>query len=337
MAKEIDAYREWLGIPDTVRPPNYYQLLRVKVFEDNVAQIRENYRKLNAKVRTYATGDFAAVSQRLLNELAKAMLCLTDAQRKREYDVTLGRKDAGGGRRRTLEEILLANKVVDTAQLTKARQFAAAVGLELRDAVVQQKMAPPDAVMLCYAESIGLPYVDLADVGVAESIVPKIPAPLARQHSCVPVMIDGNQLLMASPNPLVPDVEEELRLRFDMPVRTVLCTPASINAAVQKYYARDLPADAPRTARRAAKAAADDEEEDDRPPATPQARAETLRQQIQYSFIAFNIGVVLVTFLLWMFGRPVTTTGGAAGVMGLAVVVGLIAGAITFYVFPKLR
>ena len=39
-------------------------------------------------------------------------------------------------------------------------------------------------------------------------------------------MADHGHLLMASPNMLPPDVEEELRLRFSMPVRTVLCTPS---------------------------------------------------------------------------------------------------------------
>ncbi len=55
-------------------------------------------------------------------------------------------------------------------------------------------------------------------------------------------MVDGGTLLMASPNPLDPDVEEELRLRFGMPVRTVLCTPAGINEAVAKYYPKEAAA-----------------------------------------------------------------------------------------------
>jgi len=245
MAQQLDVYRDWLRITETARPLNYYQLLRMPVFEDNVGKIRSIYRKMNAHVRKFATGGFSAESQALLNELAKAMLCLTDAQRKREYDAALGRKDAGPGRRRTLEEILLANKVIDQEQLTKARSFADAVGLSVRDALVQQKMAGPDVVMMSYAESVGLPYVELEDIGVDEQLVRSIPPGIARQHSCVPVMVDDNQLLMASPNPLVPDVEEELRLRFGMPVRSVLCTPASVNQAIGKHYPRDMAGVAP--------------------------------------------------------------------------------------------
>jgi hypothetical protein len=239
MAGKFDVYREWLGIHEPERPLTHYQLLRVPRFCDDVARIRENYRKMNAHVRKFGTGDYARQSQELLNELARAMLALTDATRKREYDAALGREETTEGRRRTLEEILLVRKVIDQAQLKKARAYAEAVGLETRDALVQQKMATAEVVMQAYAESQGLPYVELADVGVAEDLVPKVPPALGRNNSCVPLMVDGGQVLMAAPHLLAPDVEDELRLRFAMPVRTVLCVGASINPLVEKYYPRE--------------------------------------------------------------------------------------------------
>src|SRR5262245_53475799 len=128
MPQELDVYRDWLHIPDTNRPLNYYQLLRLKMFEDDAEKIRSNYRKLNAVVRKYAAGQYGAQSQQLLNELARAMLCLSDATRKAEYDASLGRKEeAKLGR--TLEEILIRRKVVDSAQLNKARNYSSAVGV----------------------------------------------------------------------------------------------------------------------------------------------------------------------------------------------------------------
>ena len=255
MAKSLDVYRDWLGIAETARPLSYYQVLRLKKFEDNVALVREHYRKMNGHVRKFASGDYATASQELLNELAKAMLCLTDARRNREYDASLGRPDTGEGRRRTFEEVLLANKIIDRDQLTKARNFAKAVGLEIRDAVVQQKLASTESVMLAYAESLGLPYVDLTETGVDPELVAKVPVTICRQRSCVPILSDGDSLLMASPNPLVPDVEEELRLRLGMPVRSVLCTVGQINEAIAKYYPRDAApaAAAPAGARRSGK------------------------------------------------------------------------------------
>ncbi|MHC4405032.1 MAG: GspE/PulE/PilB domain-containing protein, partial [Planctomycetota bacterium] len=292
MAEQLDVYRDWLGITEDARPLSYYQLLRLKQFEDNTATIRAHYRKMHARVRKFATGPQSGLARELLNELARAMLCLTDAHRKREYDASLGRKQEGPGQRRRLEEILLANKVVDQEQLDRARRFADQVGLDVRDAILQQKLAPSDAVMLAYAESEGMPYIELGEVGVDEQLVAQIPPVTARQHSCVPIMTDGGQVLMASPNPLVPDVEEELRLRFGVPIRTVLCTPVSLNQAIAKYYPRDAagPVAAPAPAKKKAapkKAAAERE-------AKPVTTKEQTRQRLLFSVIAFNLAVILV-------------------------------------------
>lgn len=323
--KPIDVYREWLGIEEPERPVNYYRLLGLKLFEDDVGKIRSQYRKLNAHVRKYASGDYAFESQELLNELAKAMLCLTDAQRKREYDAVLGRKDVGEGRRRTLEEILLAEKVLAPEDLERARRFAKAVGLEIRDAIVQQKLAPPDVVIQAYAESEGLPYIDLEETAVDEALVKQVPATFARQNSVIPVMTDDNQVLVASPFPINPDVEEQLRLRFGLPVRTLLTTPGSINAAVTRHYSQAQQAAAVRAsaqAQRAAEAASSARQ--------PQDPAAATRQAIQFGILAFNMAVIfamLVQMLLWGASDP----GKVFGMIVVAVIVGLAAGAGTFY------
>lgn len=242
MAKELDVYRDWLGISETARPLNHYQLLRLDLFEDDPAKARANYRKMNAHVRKYAAGEYGDRSQELLNELAKAMLCLTDNLRKAEYDASLGRQ-AGGAQKgaggRSFEELLVARKILDSSALDKARRLSRTIGVEVRDAVMQQKLAPADQVMQIYAESLGLPYVEIADVGVDESLVPKLPAVYARQQSVAPLMVDDGRVLVVAPHQLGPEVEDQLRLRFGMPVRTVLCTPSSINETITKYYPRE--------------------------------------------------------------------------------------------------
>ena len=340
MAKEIDVYREWLGVSETARPLNYYQLLRLKAFEDDQGKIREHYRKMNAHVHKFASGEYAQQAHDLQGELAKAMLCLTDAVRKEEYDASLGRQTSGGGRRRSFEEILLANKGIDQAQLAKARSYSQAVGLEVREALVQQKVISPEAMMLAYAESVGLPFIDLEDVGVDETLAPAVPPTLARQHSCVPVMADHGHLLMASPNLLPPDVEEELRLRFSMPVRTVLCTPAGVNAAVAKYYPRDAMAPAVVTKKGAkpAKPAkkAVDEEEEPSAPAGPLS-AEDRKDLLMKCFVAFNMTVMIFGGHA-LFLKTTAWTGGSATLAMLgALVLGAIAAGVTYVVLSKKR
>lgn len=337
MEKQLDVYRDWLGITETARPLDHYQLLRLPRFEDDAAKIRAVYRKMNAHVRKFATGEYAAQSQALLNELAQAMLCLTDAERKREYDATLGRKDTGAGRRRTFEEILLANKVITPEQLTKARNFAEAVGLSVRDAVVQQKLASADVVMMGYAESLGLPYVELDDLGVDEKLAAAVPSGIARQYACVPLMISEGRLLMASPNPLVPDVEEELRLRFNMPVRSVLCTAVSVNQAIAKYFPRDAATTPAPVKRPAAAKPAPTEPAPEAPPAAPvvvdkeQARKRALLAVATFALTVFLCAAVKAL----LFKAPYNAL--TAGAFAVFFVIAAVAAGAAFAVSRRFR
>jgi hypothetical protein len=239
MAKEIDVYAKWLDVKETNRPLTHYQLLRLKQFEDDPAKVRDHYRKMNAHVRRFQTGDYAKQSQDLLNELARAMLCLTDSKRKAEYDVTLGRKTTQPGRQRSLEEILLARGIVDAPKLEKARKFSTAVGVDLQDAIVQSQLAPADGVMSAFAESIGLPFVELGEMILDGDLLKKMPATLARKHSCVPVMMDDGQVMVAAPHVLDPEVEEELRIRMGNIVRLVLCTPQGVNGVINQHFTKE--------------------------------------------------------------------------------------------------
>lgn len=236
----LDVYRDWLGITESARPLDHYQLFGLKKFEDDPATIRAQYRKFNAEVRKYAAGQYGEQSQVLLNELAKAMLVLTDAVRKAEYDATLGRGAGATTERRTFEQILVARKVVDSQALDKARRLSKTINVEVKDACLQLQLAPPDQIVQAFAESQGLPYLDLGDIHLDEKLVPQVPAVLARQNSCAPLMIDNGQLLIISAGILPPEIEDQLRLRLNAKtVRLVLCTPTAMNDIIGKHYPKE--------------------------------------------------------------------------------------------------
>lgn len=236
----IDVYKEWLGIPEGPRPPDYYALLRLVQFEDDVDKIRKNYKKLNGHVRKYATGDYSDESQDLLNELAKAMLCLTDAERKQEYDRSQGReiddRDQSTGRR-PLTSYLLDQGVVTAEQVQAVKTHAERTGLSLRDSVVQLKLADAETVARAWASELGLSYVDLADMLPDDTVLDQVPKTLVRRYSCLPLFVDDDRVLIACANEPDHELEDEIRLRFGLPMRAVVATPLAINQAIAKYYA----------------------------------------------------------------------------------------------------
>lgn len=334
----IDVYKEWLKIEAPNRPLNYYQLLKFNRFEDDPTVIRNRYRELNAYVRKFATGDFIEESQALLNELAKAMLCLTDAERKAEYDFSLGRKQAAAetstSGRRTFEGIVVEEKLATPEQLKKAKNLSDAVGLPLHQALLQQKTAEPERIMMAYAESEGLPFVNLEDVPVDEYYAPQIEPATARQHSFVPVMADMGKLILASPEPLSLDVEDELRLIFDMPTRCAICTPQQVNAAIEKYYPRGA-------VRQVVERAADGSTatKDAKPKAAPKQKAakETVelskaaqKNRLKLTIVCFNFGVMLGTV-----GSTLAMKAGMGKAIGIGVAVGAIAATIAWFCAPK--
>ena len=72
----FDPYLEWLGIPLDERPYNYYQLLGLQTFENDLTVIAAHADERMGRLRTFQVGPRGAWSQRLLNELAAARGCL---------------------------------------------------------------------------------------------------------------------------------------------------------------------------------------------------------------------------------------------------------------------
>jgi hypothetical protein len=97
MAESFDPYRKWLGIPKREQPPNHYRLLALDWFEDDPEVIEAAADRQMAHVRTYQGGRHADDSQRLLNELAAARVCLLNTEKKGAYDAQLRAKLAASG------------------------------------------------------------------------------------------------------------------------------------------------------------------------------------------------------------------------------------------------
>jgi hypothetical protein len=239
----IDVYKEWLGIPEDRRPPNHYELLRLVQFEDDTQKIQAHYKKLNAHVRKFATGQYSVQSQELLNELAKAMLCLTDAERKKAYDQSLGREfepERSLAGTLTIGDELCERGILTREQIQEVEQYADQRGLSFRDAAVQMKLTDAETATQAYASELGRSYVDLAVMVPDEEVLDQVPRNVARRHSILPLFVDEDVVLVACADDPPPELEDELRLRFGLPICAVLATPRAINEAVAEHYAKGM-------------------------------------------------------------------------------------------------
>ena len=86
---DFDPYHKWLGISPQHQPPNHYRLLSLDLYESDPDVIEASVDRIVAFLQDVAVGPHAKASQKLLNEIAAARLCLLDAAQKRAYDETL--------------------------------------------------------------------------------------------------------------------------------------------------------------------------------------------------------------------------------------------------------
>ena len=89
MPQNFDPYHKWLGIPPNEQPPNHYRLLALGLFESDSEVIDAAANRQMAYVQQRATGEHTALSQKLLNELSAARLCLLNAKKRSAYDAEL--------------------------------------------------------------------------------------------------------------------------------------------------------------------------------------------------------------------------------------------------------
>lgn len=89
MSEVFDPYHRWLGIPPKDQPPNHYRLLSLELFESDPGVIEAAADRQMGHLRTYQTGRHADLSQRLLNEVATAKICLLHPEKRARYDAGL--------------------------------------------------------------------------------------------------------------------------------------------------------------------------------------------------------------------------------------------------------
>src|SRR5947207_963959 len=94
MTIAFDPYHKWLGIPPAEQPPHHYRLLGIALFESDPDVIDAAADQRMTFLRACASGAHIPESQKLLNEVATARLCLLNAKTKAAYDSELKKRSS---------------------------------------------------------------------------------------------------------------------------------------------------------------------------------------------------------------------------------------------------
>jgi hypothetical protein len=134
--EQFDPYRKWLGIPPEEQPPHHYRLLGIGLYEGDPDVIEAAADRQMSHVQTYKTGKHSSLSQKLLNELAAAKLCLLNRERKKAYDAALKERLNGAAAE-------AASPPVATAVALDAQPNSIATALEVASEVGSAVVVAP--------------------------------------------------------------------------------------------------------------------------------------------------------------------------------------------------
>ena len=89
MAGNFDPYYKWLGIPPKDQPPNFYRLLGIELYEPDSEVIAIAAEQRIRHVRSFQSGEYAIISQKLQKKIHCVRDYLLDPVKKGEYDASL--------------------------------------------------------------------------------------------------------------------------------------------------------------------------------------------------------------------------------------------------------
>ena len=135
--------------------------------------------------------------------------------------------------------LLLESGVITSAQLERALSYQHEHPDKgrLGQILLEMKMISPERLALTVAEQLGIPRIDLEDFDFDQNCISLIPEGMARRYLVVPLMLEGERLIIATPDPTHSELLHLLGFVTGKPVEAVMATPGAIEQTVNHLYA----------------------------------------------------------------------------------------------------
>lgn len=140
-----------------------------------------------------------------------------------------------------LGELLISEGLISEAELTEALELQKGDReRRLGDILIDIGATTQDAVHSALASKLGLPFVKLKDFGVDIQVLEHIPVQIARKEQAMPLMMSGNRLVVAVPDPTCSEVANVLGFVSNRKIEIVISTPEDIDWAINEFYGNHL-------------------------------------------------------------------------------------------------
>ena len=137
---------------------------------------------------------------------------------------------------RKLGDILKEAGLIDDFQLQSALSQQRNWGGKLGAILLELEFVREEDLARVMAEILRIPYVNLFEPEIAESVIRMIKAEIAKKYQVVPVKKEGGALFLAMFDPLDLEAIDEIRFITGLNIKPTLAMKSEIKDAIRKYY-----------------------------------------------------------------------------------------------------
>lgn len=133
-------------------------------------------------------------------------------------------------------DLLLQRGIISLDQLGEAEKMSKTANMNVGDCLVKLEYATPEDVTQALAKFHKIPYFDLRQNRIADTVIELVPESVARENVVLPVEVDDNTLKIVLSDPFDLETIEKLRFILNRKIETALAPKQSILEAINQYY-----------------------------------------------------------------------------------------------------
>jgi type IV pilus assembly protein PilB len=135
-----------------------------------------------------------------------------------------------------LGELLLREKRITPAQMQEALEHQRANGGRLGRTLVTLGMVKDEEITALLSRQYGVPFINLAQFEIDQSVIRLIPPETAQKYQIVPIGRSGTTLTIAMTDPTNVFALDDIKFMTGYNVEPVVASETAVADAIQKYY-----------------------------------------------------------------------------------------------------
>src|SRR5262249_46291997 len=138
--------------------------------------------------------------------------------------------------KRDVGELCLQGKLISAEQLQEVRELQQRSGGDIGDILVERKLITPIQLLQARAHLHNLKPIDVSTAPIDSGAVNIVPVHVAKRHTVMPIMKQGDALIVAVTDPNNVLAMDELKSSSGLRIQPVLGIKDAIEDAIAKHY-----------------------------------------------------------------------------------------------------